>query len=98
MASIDSTLCTTAEEITHRTTWVIKNFDSLMQEPGQKCLEHLPLDIQINPSEKTSSNWKIYCWPKLGTGIWNMALRVELGWHPRNSVGKIGHLIIFKSK
>ena len=86
MATIDSTLCTTAEEVTHRTTWVIKNFDYLMQESSDECLGHPTLEIQINPSEEKISNWNIYCWPKLGIG--NKYLRVKLGWHwhPRNSV------------
>ncbi len=77
----ESSLCSTAEEITRRTTWIIKNFDILMQEPGQKCLEHPTLEIQINPSEEKISNWNIYCWPKLGFG--NKYLRVKLGWHWR---------------
>jgi hypothetical protein len=95
MATIDSTLCTTAEEVTHRTTWVIKNFDYLMQESGFKCLEHPTLEIQINSSEKTSSNWNLVCSPN---SVRKMNLIVDLGWHHRNSVGKIGHLITLKSK
>jgi hypothetical protein len=87
MATNDSSLCSTAEEITRRTTWIIKNFDSLMQESSGECLEHPTLEIQINSSAETSSNWNIRCWPNnVGrrSGIRNMRLSVDLVLLPRN--------------
>jgi hypothetical protein len=87
MATNDTTLCSTAEEITRRTTWVIKNFDSLMLESSRKCLEHPTLEIQINPSEEKISNWNICCWPNVNPlGCRNMSLAVGLAYYPRKDV------------
>jgi hypothetical protein len=88
MTTKESSLCSTAEEITRRTTWIIKNFDSLMQKPGYKCLGHPTLEIQINPSQETSTKWNICCSPNTVnmSGIRNMRLTVSLGVPPVNSV------------
>ncbi len=78
MTPKESSLCSTAEEVTRGTTWIIKNFDSLMQEPGYKCLDHPTLKIQINPSAETSTKWNIYCSPNTVnmSRIRNMRLNV----------------------
>ena len=63
MATIDSTLCSTPVESTRTATWIIKNFDVLMQEPSDRALQHSTMNIQINPSHDINSDWFIECWP-----------------------------------
>ncbi len=84
---MESSLCTTAEEITRRTTWIIKNFDSLMEDSSQKGLRHPTLEIHFNKWERTSTKWNICCWPNIvdRSGIRNMRLTVGLGLLPPNS-------------
>ncbi len=57
-----------------------------MQEPGDECLGHPTLEIQINPSQETRSNWHIRCWPNNvdRSGIRNMRFSVGLVLVPRN--------------
>jgi hypothetical protein len=86
MATNDTSLCSTAEEITRSTTWIIKNFDYLMQESSNECLVHPTFEVQINPSAETSSNWNIRCWPNSDSRLADphMRLTVSLVLLPRN--------------